>query len=360
MIMESFLILDIGAGTMDVLCYNIRSDLHYKAVTRSPAITIAEKAASLPGDLLVVGTEMGGGSLAWILKERAVEGRVLISRSASATLNHNPERVSSLGIELIEDAVADDLLQDRRFSVLTLSDLDLARLRHVVEGLDLPFSFDVVAVCAQDHGVPPLGLSPLDYRHEIFKASLEKNPFPHSLLYGADEIPETLTRLRAISRAAGEIPAKATYVMDSGMAAILGASMDPAAQSKERILTLDLATSHTVGAALEKGEIAGLFEYHTRDITIERLETLIADLAEGKLDHKKILQEGGHGAYLRKKIGTERIEMIIATGPKRAIINKSRLSIVRGSPLGDNMMTGTLGVLEAVRRREGLGPLPIT
>jgi hypothetical protein len=30
-----------------------------------------------------------------------------------------------------------------------------------------------------------------------------------------------------------------------------------------------------------------------------------------------------------------------------------------GAPLGDNMMTGTAGLLEAIRRRKGLAPLPV-
>ncbi len=142
------------------------------------------------------------------------------------------------------------------------------------------------------------------------------------------------------------------------MAAILGASMDPAAKAKKRILTLDVATSHTVGASLEDGEIAGFFEYHTRDITLDRLEALVADLAEGRLEHEKILKEGGHGAYIRKRVGLENIEMLVATGPKRGMLEGSRLEIVPGSPLGDNMMTGTVGILEAVRRCEDLGDFP--
>ena len=145
--------------------------------------------------------------------------------------------------------------------------------------------------------------------------------------------------------------------MDSGMAAILGATMDPAVKEQERVLVLDVATSHTVGAALVGEEIAGFFEYHTRDITLERLEGLLVDLAEGNLSHSQILEEGGHGAYVRKTLGFENIEMIIATGPKRGLVQNSRLPMVRGAPLGDNMMTGTAGVLEAIGRRKGLKPM---
>ena len=118
-----------------------------------------------------------------------------------------------------------------------------------------------------------------------------------------------------------------------------------------------MATSHTLGAAIAGEEIAGFFEYHTRDITLDRLEQLIPDLADGKLDHKQILEAGGHGAYMRESFGFDAAEVIIATGPRRRLVEGSRLPIVFGAPFGDNMMTGTVGILEAIRRRKGLEPI---
>ena len=122
-------------------------------------------------------------------------------------------------------------------------------------------------------------------------------------------------------------------------------------------MILDMATSHTLGAALEQGEIAGFFEYHTRDIDVERMEALIRGLAAGTLDHAQILQEGGHGAFMRKAAGTEAMDLIITTGPKRRLAAPSRLPLFWGAPLGDNMMTGTVGLLEALRRRLGLSAI---
>jgi uncharacterized protein (DUF1786 family) len=111
-----------------------------------------------------------------------------------------------------------------------------------------------------------------------------------------------------------------------------------------------------VGAAVQEEELIGFFEYHTEDVTLERLEALLVDLANGDLSHDRILSEGGHGAYTRRAFGFENTEIILATGPKRGLIKPSGLSIELGAPLGDNMMTGTAGVLEAIRRRKGLAP----
>ena len=138
---------------------------------------------------------------------------------------------------------------------------------------------------------------------------------------------------------------------------ILGASLDGKCRQKKCFLVLDIATSHTVGAAMDGGALAGFFEYHTGDITLDRLEGLLRDLADGKLSHRQILSEGGHGAFLRRAIGFSAVETIVATGPKRKMLAKSRLPIEFGAPWGDNMMTGTVGLLEALRRHKGLDPI---
>jgi uncharacterized protein (DUF1786 family) len=356
--MSRFLILDIGAGTMDVLCYDSETGLSYKAVAKSPTLYLAQEVESLQNDLLITGCEMGGGPISEALIQRAKETEVVMSASAAATVHHDVDRVRSLGIRVVDDAEAEEMRHDKGFSHLFIGDLDTGRLRYLLHGLGVPFSFDVAGICAQDHGTPPEGVSHLDYRHAIFTARLDENPHAHALLYRNDEVPVTFNRLTAIAESAKALPADEIYVMDSGMAAILGATLDPQASCKERVLTLDVATSHTVGAALKRGEICGFFEYHTSDITIERLETLLPQLAAGNLDHTGILREGGHGAYLRKAFGFEAAEIIVATGPKRGMLRKSRLPIVFGAPLGDNMMTGPAGVLEAIRRRKALGPLP--
>ena len=355
--MSTFLLIDIGAGTMDVLHYDSETSLHLKAVSKSPVRYMAEKASYLSGNLIITGREMGGGAISKVLRERAQQAEVIISMSAAATIHHNVERVRAMGLKVVEDQEAEEIRIAGGHAHLDIADVDTERLRHVVEGLGVSFSFDVVGLCAQDHGVPPEGVSRLDYRHEVFKRVLDEAPFAHRLLYEDREIPESLGRLRSMAVSARRLPADEVYVMDSGMAAILGASMDQRARQEERVLTIDIATSHTLGAALEGEEIAGFFEYHTSDLTRSRVEKLLGDLANGDLEHEQILREGGHGAYVRKALGSQSTATIVATGPKRALIHGSTLPVTRGAPLGDNMMTGTVGLLEAIRRRKELEPI---
>jgi len=355
--MSRFLMVDIGAGTMDVLYYDTQTDLHYKAVAKSPVRYVAERAAASAGDLLVTGCEMGGGPITKVLQDRAKTAGVLITTSAAATLHHNVEKVRSWNLNVITEAEADELRQRKKHTEIILADIDANRLRQIVEGFGVPFAFDAVVACAQDHGVPPEGVSHLDFRHNMFKARLNEKPYPHTLLFKDDEVPDAMNRLRSLAATARSLPAKDIYVMDSGMAAIVGASTDVLAADRQKVFILDVATSHTVGAAMGGDELAGFFEYHTADITLERLEALLLDLGQGSLNHRQILSEGGHGAFVRKAVGFGDDEVIIATGPKRRLVENSQLPIVFGAPLGDNMMTGTVGMLEAIRRRKGLEPI---
>jgi uncharacterized protein (DUF1786 family) len=352
--MSRFLLVDIGAGTMDVLWYDTESVWHYKAVAVSPVRSVAELAAGLPGELVVTGCEMGGGPVTEVLKRRAQSHSVIASASAAATLHHDLDKVRGWGITVVDDAEAEALSRRKSRSHLVLQDIDPERLRRMVAGFGAPFEFDAVAVCAQDHGVPPPGESHLDFRHRLYRRRLDLEPRPHALLFGAGEIPAALNRLRAIAHSTARLPAAEVFVMDSGMAAIAGASLDVHAPAEAPFIVLDVATSHTVCAALAGGEVAGIVEYHTADITREKLEALVADLAGGRLDHRQILEEGGHGAYTRKSVGPAALKTIIATGPKRALVHGSKLPMIFGAPFGDNMMTGCAGLLESLRRRKGL------
>lgn len=355
--MSRYLLIDIGAGTMDILYYDRNSDLQYKAVVKSPVQLVAEQAAQIKGDIAATGCEMGGGPITRVLKDRAINDRVAMSPQAAATLHHDLNKVKSWGIRIVEDINMTAHFQNRPFTELILQDLDLDRIETIVSGFGVPFSFDVMGICVQDHGIPPKGESHLDFRHNMFTAVLDKAPFPDALLYKQEQVPDSMGRLSAVAKSAASFPANEIYLMDSGMAAILGATMDPMVRNQHTKLLLDVATSHTIGAVIEKDEIAGFFEYHTSDITPERLEELIKGLADGRLTHEKILNEGGHGAYIRKAVGFDSVESILATGPKRKLVSGIRLPILYGAPLGDNMMTGTVGLLEAIRKRKKLDPI---
>jgi uncharacterized protein (DUF1786 family) len=355
--MKRLLLIDIGAGTMDVLYFNLETGLHYKAAVKSPVVYLAEEVSRLSGKLIVTGCEMGGGPVSRALIRHASSSEVYMTASSAATIHHDLARVRSSGIQIVDDKQAEALINDSGYTHFKTHDVELQRIRHIVEGFGVPFKFDIIGICAQDHGLAPAGTSHLDYRHHLFKKRLDMTPFAHALLYKDNEIPSTFNRLNAIAQTARSLDPNEVYVMDSGMAAILGASMDLQARACNNIIVLDVATSHTLAAVMAHNKVAGFLEYHTHDITQAKLENLVKALADGTIDHRQVLKEGGHGAYVRKAVGFHNIEAIIATGPKRRLLKNSCLEIRFGGPLGDHMMTGAVGLLEAIRKYKHLEPI---
>jgi uncharacterized protein (DUF1786 family) len=90
------------------------------------------------------------------------------------------------------------------------------------------------------------------------------------------------------------------------------------------------------------------------------MQDLLVKLGNGNLRHEEVVAEGGHGAYIRDVPGFDAIEKIVVTGPRRhEIMDGISLPYLEGAPFGDNMMTGTVGLLECMARREGLQLKPI-
>ena len=139
--MKNILVIDIGAGTMDVLCYVPDEKMHYKAVVKSPVRTMAAAINATNGNLLVTGVEMGGGPVTAALQTRAETNRVKISGAAAATVHHDPARVAAMGMEIVSDDDVAALSRDGGFTRIELQDIDPFRIQQIVEGFGLPFEF---------------------------------------------------------------------------------------------------------------------------------------------------------------------------------------------------------------------------
>ncbi len=355
--MGRYLLLDIGAGTLDMLCYDTDHDLHYKAVVRSPVRQLADEIRRTRGNLVVSGCEMGGGPVSQALIDRAKTAEVVMSAPSAATIHHDLQRVAAHGLRVVDAAEAEALKRDSRFHHIRTADLQPDRLKRLVQGFGVPFGFDAVAICAQDHGAAPPGVSHLDFRHRMFTAALAQHPVPESLLYRSDQVPAEMNRLSAIADDAKALPCDRVYVMDSGMAAILGASMDVLTAGRKRLLVLDIATSHTVGAAVEGGMLCGFFRVSHR----RHHRCTTGPIAQAPGRRKALPPSDFRRRWTRRlqpqSFGYDGVQLILATGPRRRLALESNLPITFGAPWGDNMMTGTVGLMEAVRRREGLPPI---
>ncbi len=354
--MARFLAIDVGASTLDALFLDSQSGDQFKFVAKSPTRVLAERIMASKNDrILITGRQMGGGSVAEAIRDKARQSRVMMTRSAAETIHHRKERIKNLGVTLISAKAAGQEAKKRNTSQFKAGDIVVEDIVTMLKSMGIDPVVDFFGICVQDHGTPKENISALDFRHQIFRGIIDIDPRPSAFLFEADRIPSYLRRMRAAAMDAKGIPSGKTYLMDTGMAAILGASSDPLARGKRSIMVLDIASSHTLGALSLDGEIGGFFEYHTSAITPEILQDLIVDLAEGRLSHEKIVAEGGHGAYTRKAPGFDGVEIILGTGPKRSILKGVGMEgIVPGAPFGDNMMTGTAGLILAMAEREGV------
>lgn len=352
--MHPILSIDIGAGTTDILVFYPDTQEHYKAVAVSPIKKIAETIQGSRGDLLISGTIMGGGAVSNAVIQHVKTHNVFMTPTAAKTIYDDLEKVREKGITIISEEEKEKL-PGNNTTHLILKDISISGIRVLLNELGVAWEFSYIAAAVQDHGVAPSGVSSIDFRHQIMKAIIEKKPLPEAFLFGVEEIPPYLTRMKATGVLLSEIPHQKAFMMDTGMAAVLGASLDQSLQGCSHLIVVDVGNSHTLGACLSNGLIGGFFEYHTNHLTSQRIEELLVNLGNGTLEHHQVVSEGGHGAYVRSCPGFNQIEKIVVTGPRRReIMHGVKLEYREGGPLGDTMMAGTAGIIEAIKRNENL------
>jgi uncharacterized protein (DUF1786 family) len=169
-----------------------------------------------------------------------------------------------------------------------------------------------------------------------------------ALAFTADRIPAAMTRLQAVAQCAPpEVP---LVVMDTAPAAVLGATLDPAAKA-ERVLVANVGNFHTLAFRLGARGIEGVFEHHTGLLDVRKLEGLLLSLAAGTLTHQEVFDDHGHGALI---LNAEPLPLgdggapLVVTGPRRAMLRNSKLKPHFAVPFGDMMLTGCFGLLLAV------------
>ena len=109
---------------------------------------------------------------------------------------------------------------------------------------------------------------------------------------------------------------------------------------------MDIGNGHTLAAAFNNGKIYGVFEHHTGNLNPENIEEYINKLANGTITHEEIHNDHGHGAWSLSPIGE--FEAVVATGPRRKILEKTDFNVHYAAPAGDVMMTGPAGLIKAI------------
>ena len=359
------LTVDIGTGTQDIFLYDSNLDIEngFKLVLPSPTMMVhrrLKQALPLRRPILLTGHQMGGGPSAWAIEEVARAGiPVYMTPSAATTLNDELDKVEKLGIKIISEEESNKL-QVTRYE---LKDFDFELISKTFSDYGVSLGdLSAIAVAVFDHGNAPSGVSDRQFRFDYLDERIKAKNSLSAFAYLSSDIPKIMTRLQSVADSAHELPCP-LVVMDTAPAAVLGANFDPTVMKRQRKIIVNVGNFHTLAFRLGNG-IEGVFEHHTGEIDLPKLETYIRALADGSLKHQDIFDDMGHGALV---YGTNPFEFgkddfdVVVTGPRRSMFqtvdrgpqtenHRPSSTVLRpyfATPFGDMMIAGCFGLLAA-------------
>jgi uncharacterized protein (DUF1786 family) len=358
------LTVDIGTGTQDIYLYDSRLDIEngFKLVLPSPTMMVhrrIKQATRSRRPIVLTGHQMGGGPSAWAVEAHARAGLpIFATEDAARTLNDELEKVTALGVELISDDEAWRLPSDVVRMQFRDFDFDAIARAFDIFGVSL-VDLGAVAVAVFDHGAAPPGVSDRQFRFDYLDRRIREKNALSAFAYLAADVPPILSRLQAVAASAGDIDCP-LVLMDTAPAAVLGAVFDPVVANLRRKMIVNIGNFHTLAFRLGAGGetpgmgIEAVFEHHTGEIDLPKLENLLRALAEGSLRHEDVFNDMGHGAlvYSQQPLELESGEFdVIVTGPRRSMFQAAdSLPHLRGYfavPFGDMMIAGCFGLLAA-------------
>ena len=356
---------DIGTGTQDIYLYDSRLDIEngFKLVLPSPTMIVHRRIGQATRSrmpVLLTGHQMGGGPSAWAAEAHARAGLpIYATEEAARTLNDELDKVRASGITVISDDEAKALPE--AVVRLELRDFDFNAIAQAFAGFGVSLSdLEAVAVAVFDHGAAPPGVSDRQFRFDYLDRRIRETNRLSAFAYPAAEVPPIMSRLRAVADSAGKLDCP-LIVMDTAPAAILGATFDPNAAHSGRKILVNVGNFHTLAFRLgDDGTpggmgVEGVFEHHTGEINLPKLESLLRALADGSLKHEDVFQDMGHGAliYSQEPLAMGRGAFdVIVTGPRRSMFERTGtttngLRPYFAVPFGDMMIAGCFGLLAA-------------
>ncbi|GAC1433747.1 MAG: DUF1786 domain-containing protein [Ktedonobacteraceae bacterium] len=361
------LAVDIGTGTQDILLFESGKTIEncFKMVMPSPTVIVADrvKQATKRGQAVVLtGVTMGGGPSHWATRDHALAGyAVAVTPEAGRTFDDDLTMVERMGFEIIDEDEATRRAAHADVVHVELQDFDAQAITTALRAFDVSPRVDALALAAFDHGAAPPGVSDRRFRFDFLAKTVHANPRPSAFAYAVEDIPTELTRLQALAQSAKRYLERThsdahtpLFLMDTGSAAVLGSLEDPQVRRQQESLLCNIGNFHTLAFHLVQGQIAGIFEHHTGEISKARLEELLVKLAQGTLSNEEVFADSGHGALIVQKssLSTHAFPFLSVTGPRRELLRGSQLQPYEATPHGDMMLAGCFGLLRALADHE--------
>jgi uncharacterized protein (DUF1786 family) len=364
------LTVDIGTGTQDVFLYDSRLDIEngFKLILPSPTMMIhrrVKQALQARTPILLTGHQMGGGPSAWAIEEAARAGiPIYMTPDAATTINDELDKVEALGIKIVSDEESRQLSDIRK---IELKDFDFELISRTFNDYGVSLNdLTAIAVAVFDHGNAPAGVSDRQFRFDYLDERIQAKNALSAFAYLSNDIPRIMTRLQSVADSAGELPCP-LVVMDTAPAAVLGADFDPVVAQRRQKIICNVGNFHTLAFRLGEQGIEGVFEHHTGEINLAKLESLLRRLADSSLKHEDVFNDMGHGAlmYSREKFDFSKDEFdVVVTGPRRSMfrsvvdspstMDHGQSSMIYrhlrpyfATPFGDMMIAGCFGLLAA-------------
>lgn len=343
------LTVDVGTGTQDVLLFDSERDLEncFKLVLPSPTVATADRirTATAAGQRLVLqGVTMGGGPSHWATMDHVRAGLpVFATPDAARTFDDDLAAVAEMGIQLVSDdeAIA---LADAGAEHVFLRDLLLGQLLQTLAAFGVRMRLDRLAVAVFDHGAAPPGFSDRVFRFNYLRDRLTSGLGLGGFAFPREAVPDAMTRLRAVADSApADLP---LLLMDTAPAAIVGALEDPRVAEAHSPLVANVGNFHCLAFHLVDGDVAGLFEHHTGELTPARLAKYVEQLGEGSIRNESVFADKGHGALVFDT-AAPRPDLLAVTGPRRALLVDGGCQPYLAVPHGDMMLAGNFGLLRA-------------
>jgi uncharacterized protein (DUF1786 family) len=297
---------------------------------------------------------MGGGPSAWAIEEAARAGiPVYMTSSAATTLNDELDKVEALGIKIVSEDEVEGLKSN--VESLELKDFDFDLISKTFEDYGVSLNdLEAIAVAVFDHGNAPAGVSDRQFRFDYLDERIRAKNSLSAFAYLSGDIPKIMTRLQSVADSASELPCP-LIVMDTAPAAVLGAGFDSIVATRRQKIICNIGNFHTLAFRLGENGVDGVFEHHTGEIDLAKLESLLRALADSTLKHEDVFNDMGHGALMYSKdvfdFGKDDFDVVV-TGPRRSMfqpIHPSSLSLhpYFAVPFGDMMIAGCFGLLAA-------------
>lgn len=361
---ERILAIDVGKGTEDLYYFEPNQNLEngIQVIRPSRAHLLRKRLQAQLNDstnLYFNGTVMGGEPWHIPLYQiaQSPDREVIMTPQSARSLRYKLEQVTSQGVVVQDQLPAGDKDTVR----IETFDIDFDWIGHFFRGLEVDIfdTTDVLLIACQEHGYPgPEPISVREFRiQEMYRQYLDRSPYLESLMFHQDEIPGFAWRFQAnVERARQFFPNAQIYIMDSSPAVILGSMLDPVTPTGVKTV-INLGNGHTLVMILdEKWEILAIWEHHTGIFRSNpaKLDAYLKKLFSNRLNHKFVLQHGGHGYYQRvPEIPATAAEHIVVLGPNRSLIQSSRFNdaILWVHPLGSMMLAGPAGLLKTYEAR---------